>query len=542
MTSLLQITMSTSKRVREQCPRCLDSSQDNLVHAKDGQSAHCYACGYHVVFGSHKQTKSKFKVPKIDLAESLKIPGKPWISPEILAKYNVFDLLEGSKWGFELTQTKVYYWYNNQGHVVGVKYRNFDRELKSKSIWCEEGSQFGFFGRLTGQRCIFICEGESDTLTLAEVLKDESGVDIVGVNGTDSVREVLKSHIKELRSYEYIYICFDNDEAGKKAETTAEELLPVYKTYYLDLPCKDISECYEEGYDLREILDNARIKSSPYLITDDELVDEFCKRMSYQSMIGTDVGYESLNSMLGGGIKPGEVMGLFGHSGTGKSTFAVNILYNVIASPKNKGKKALWVGTEMYASDSMRFLLERHLNTPIFPEGDGLNISQDVIDREIKRLSEKVVYFSGMADNFSIVEQAIHSALFEYDISLLVIDVINDLDTKMQNVDDSRSVMRRIISIANGNYEERRPPVPIILVGHTIKNVDGQYSSRITNSDIRNPSIFQMITAGVAFNGKVNSTQRHCELIKKSRMSVSRCTEFNLEYDVQQSQYFEVTL
>jgi len=101
--------------------------------------------------------------------------------------------------------------------VYGIKYR----DMRGKK-WSEPGSQFTHrlyhpwgWGHTDHRPYAVICEGESDCWALDEKLGHRKGVYTFALpSGASS----WKDHwIKDLEPFETIYICTDNDRAGKDA-------------------------------------------------------------------------------------------------------------------------------------------------------------------------------------------------------------------------------------------------------------------------------------------------------------------------------------
>lgn len=524
----------TSKVIEKtQCPKCAanggDNSGDNLAVYDDGHK-YCFACKYTEGTEGSKRKRGVQYPPYALSLDSL--PGKPMIPSTVLETFGVRGLpylddkgkvLGKASWSGEV----IYPYYDLKGTLQRIKYRDFRREeedLKKKRkakkhTWFSEGGEITVFGL---QLCdpdksstLIITEGESDCMCVKTQFPK---ADVVGLSGASTVAKVIKTLATWIRRYSYIYVCLDTDEEGTNATFELMELLPAPRTWYVELPddVKDPCEAVLAGYSLKEYFDSARQVEDPDLLTGDQLKQQFIQILTPDRYHGFDVGISCVNKMLGGGLRPGEVLGIVGHSGSGKTSFTQTLAYNMLNQTK-----VFWVGTEMQPGNMLQKFVETDLKQQIRinKETGEPNVPMDEINDSLDFLSQRLVFYKTLAYEFDDAEQAMLAAIYN-DCGVIIIDVLGDIDEKMNDYKTSKSVMHRLNDLAQGDPEDNRPPCAIICVAHTVK-VDGKYERIISKSSVEGgKNIVTNFTACIALNGNADDEgpDRHLNVLKRSRM------------------------
>lgn len=510
---------------------------DNLVLYADGHQ-HCFSCNFHNKELSHAQAKYLTMPDNVTYCQN--VPGKEYIPADTLRQFGV--MVTTKRNGNTPEGVVCFPYYDLECRMNGIKYRNYYAEIgDKKSTWWEAGSitiAFGLQLCRPGQvQTLIICEGESDTLLCKWLFPD---YDVIGISGASSFRNKLKELGVWIRQYRYIYVCCDNDTAGKEAEQAAQQVLPNNRTWYCLLPVgvKDINDVYKTyGVDtVSECFRHAEQMSNSALLTGSALIKQFrdyLDNVNYWQ--GYQTGYAGLNNMLGGGIGLREVITVVGHTGFGKSTFVTNVAHNALESTN-----VLWVSTEMASAEMFRKFIETNLQSPIIVKDGhkyvydrtGNMVPADTMIRQAEAyLAGKLYLHDESVTDFQALMDTCYDAVYSYDIGLIVIDVITDLPG-MENWETAQKQMMQLCWLAQGDTSDNRPPCSIILVAHT-KQKDGRYSQFIDSADdIRGGgAIHHKSTCIVAYNGRdVTEPQRHLHLIKKPRMRISGQKEVNLEY------------
>lgn len=125
------------------------------------------------------------------------------------------------------------------------------RRLPKDFSWVGKSSRlFGMEKFNGGGKRLIIAEGEIDCLTLAQVSLDKYGkvYPTVGLSSSAMAEQSLLEHRDWIRSFSEVVICFDEDDAGMKAQGHAIRIIGLDKVKLTKLPHNDASEVYvKEG-------------------------------------------------------------------------------------------------------------------------------------------------------------------------------------------------------------------------------------------------------------------------------------------------------
>jgi KaiC/GvpD/RAD55 family RecA-like ATPase len=227
------------------------------------------------------------------------------------------------------------------GHLVATKSRSSLTERDFR--WNGDANAALLFGAhlyKKGYNAILFCEGETDTLAAAELLNGSqiggSRILPVGISkGAQSAQSIIKQSLEWLvGKFDKFYVCFDNDKPGQEAADAAIEVLPMGKTYRVNLPTftKDIGQLLVDQENAARLFSNALFNAQqvvPSVFADpDELVEEVLERYyDSKKRWGVSTGYTSLDHLIGG-WSAGALQVIMGGTGTGKSNFALQLAYN----------------------------------------------------------------------------------------------------------------------------------------------------------------------------------------------------------------------
>lgn len=531
--------MANAVLSKSACPKCRDrgedTSGDNLINYADGGS-HCFACGYNINSAYSKSTdKGDIPSPSYPINVTYIPTIKGIISEETLTQFEVFQLEEEG----EGTGVAVYPYYDFEGNLTGVKYRDFNKESKNKKIIWWHGAAHSFFGtRVTSDvsDTIIVCEGESDTMYMKQVFPYHT---CVGVSGCDSISKSIKAASMWLRTkFKNIYLCFDNDAAGKKCLDQALPLLPKWRTYVMSLPIKkkDVCECTEK--EIKKSFTTATQLQGSDIITGDTLTKDFYKwKAGYSEDGGIPTGFPQLDEMLGGGgLQKGELLCLVAHTGRGKSTFVANIVYNMIC----EGTKVLWVGTEMLPNQMLIKFIERHTGMAYRDKFGKIQISTSDEEDALKFLTKHICFYNNLYGDASKVYEAITNSVMVHDVEMVVVDVLQDCDEQFGDYKIAAQIVKTLKDLAQGNPDERQPPIAIIAVQHTVQR-ESKESTYVSLAEIRGGgAVKQTATCIIALNGIPSESIRQLTLLKKSRMMDSDTPSCFVEYIRDNKKYIEV--
>ena len=261
------------------------------------------------------------------------------LSPVVAEKYFVT-----SKDGY------IYFGYLRDGEVVRWKRRSIinKKDQISNHLPEEEAKTFKypFFCQYKDPTIdyLIITEGEFDCIALRQL----GAVNVVSLpNGASSMEKSIKDNIEFIQKFKTIYICTDMDEAGKTAADKALALLGPAKYRRLNLPCKDANDWIRENpevelVDLQYYMENATKIPTPFIKKISEVNESFFAARD----LGISTGWYKLDAILGG-IRLGELTVVSADTGSGKSTFCMNLVKNI--TDQGKG---VWVNSYEMDSDS----------------------------------------------------------------------------------------------------------------------------------------------------------------------------------------------
>lgn len=497
---------------REACPSCVeqgnDGSEDNLVVYED--HSFCFACGYLV--GSKKDRLSRtVELPTLEV-RALAVKG---LGLQTLRAWGV-GKEENSAWW-------IFPYFDREKKLCGYKQRNFKEQIstKKKSIYYEgQNELYGLHMIAPSVEEAIIWEGETDCLSGYQV---NSYYAHLAIPGSGTAEKLLRRHATFLRSrFNKIYLVADNDDEGEKLRETVSEFLPVHLLFHARVPTKykDFNDALLAGDGktvFRKMIQEAVQEESDMLLTGDKLVTSFDNYLKDDTAFtGLSTGYPELDAMLGGGFHYGEVLALVGHTGRGKSTFAMNVAMNM-ASNLQDGEKIMWLGTEMEPNLMMRKFIE-HEAGKIFsklPSGK-FTVEPDEVEMTVKRLSDTFVFYINMNSDFDRVKNGILNAVYQHKVRMVFIDVLSDIDTNFSDWKVAANIISEIHALAQGDTEDRRPAIGVFAVSHTVGE-----EGEIDLSNLRGGSaIKQKVTSVIAFEGDIEDDTgiRYLRVLKKSRV------------------------
>jgi twinkle protein len=221
-----------------------------------------------------------------------------------------------------------------------------DTEGNYKIInYSKDVDMFGSNLHDSSRKNIIITEGEEDAMAVYQSLGHGASRSLNHVTslhrGASSAAEFIKQYYATLVQYEFVTLCFDSDEAGQKA---LEKVIPLFsknKIKIVKLPRKDACEMLinHQQEELKWAVLKADTITPKGIVRMSDLTDEF---FDYEPPQGIELEFPKLNRALAG-LRKGELTMLAAGSGMSKSTFASNIIYDMVL---NKGLKVIDIKLE----------------------------------------------------------------------------------------------------------------------------------------------------------------------------------------------------
>ena len=230
----------------------------------------------------------------------------------------------------------------------------------------------------------YLTEGEFDAMQLWQ-----RGIQNV-VSVTLGAGYFSKEWADEFKDVARVYICFDNDEAGREGAKKAAKMIGADKCRIIDLPKPagekkhDLSDYFVKGKNTKDdFLDLANKSRMATAIDEDSIKhisdfnDELRRRILEGDYRGIPTGYPKLDAVIGG-YRKGRVLILSGLPSVGKTTMAQNMVLNM----SYRNLTTMYISMEMPPIDICKNFLRMHKRI----EGEKL----DAIDKETDPLMPTV--------------------------------------------------------------------------------------------------------------------------------------------------------
>lgn len=292
------------------CDSC-GSSDANAVYSNG--STHCFSCGKHN--HSDQREDSKVRAEKVtrmeqDLLEidyrALTVRG---ITEETARKYS---------YGYN-NGRQVATYFDEDGLPVAQKLRTKDKDFS----WVGKPKKASLFGQQLWEphpkKRIVITEGEIDCLSVSQAQDNKWAVVSIPNGASAAVRDI-RPHLEYLSRFEKVVLCFDMDEAGRKAAQEVATILPPNKAYICTLPLKDANEMLvaKRAPELIQCLWDAKKYKPDGILNGDEILDRLDTQIDEPSYPFPD--YLGITNEKTKGIRLGSLDVFTSGTGMGKTT------------------------------------------------------------------------------------------------------------------------------------------------------------------------------------------------------------------------------
>lgn len=368
------------------CPKC--ESSDAYALAEDGHG-YCFSCQF------FKPGSEGVSTTEITSPEEFSYEYLPWrgISKDTM---RFFD-----------AKTKVLP--DGKPHSIVFPYAGDatakHRLIDNKEFWSRGLiNKAGLFGRdkfsSGSSRAVTIVEGETDTLSTYQMLG--SKYPVLGVQSASTALRDCTLDYEYLNSFEKIYLCFDNDEPGRKALKQVSSLFNYSKVFYVSLTLKDPTDYLQAGkvqefrniwYNSKKFLpDNISSSVSDFLQTVKD--DKIARGIAYP--------WPSLNERTQG-IRTSEVVLITAQEGVGKTEFIRSIEHKILKDHEESNVAIIHL--EENKARALKGLAGLELRTPCHvaePKASEEEIAE-AISSLVKRDDRLYVYSHFGSDDPSVI-------------------------------------------------------------------------------------------------------------------------------------------
>ena len=452
------------------CSSC--GSKDNfaLYVDEDGyESGHCFGCSFTIpskdYIEEQESKKPKSKVKSFSRKEDISMSFgesktvKPAITDEenqaIKAKTSASgngfrgirdDVYKyfGVRHSFDEKSgevTEQYYPVTQEGQISGYKIREVPKNFRSVGRTGADCEMFMAFRFNRGGKYLLITEGEVDSLSAYQMLKDynsKRGSDfetavVSPTTGANSQKQIAANY-KFFDLFDQIILAYDNDKAGQEAAEKIIPVLPKGKVKIMQMRFKDANEYLEKGKEKEFINDFYAAKSYvPVGVVASNQISEAMREEIQVPRIPLPPFMHRLQDMMAGGIPLGRIVNLGSASGTGKSTICDEILYFMLFnSPHKVGIVTLESTTGQYGIK----LLSRHISKKLEllgPETAFEMLQQEDIKKKEYELfnneeGEPRFYLVDDRDgDVTNIQSAIENLIISCGCKVIVLDPLHDV-------------------------------------------------------------------------------------------------------------------
>ena len=452
---------------KEACPKCqargLDTSGDNLMNYGEGMGCYCFSCGYSVLSDERKEELG-YDSYEYDDKE---VMTKELITDEEVESIKGYTGVSGKgsrgvpdetykayacrfKYSEETSEVvEVFYPYTQDYKAAGYKVRK--TPVKDFYSVGKIGKQSELFGQWkwkdSRSKYVLLCAGELDAMsayTMLENYRTGKGSDfeptpcVSSAIGESGSAKQVQLQYNWLNQFERVVVCYDNDEAGKKAVQTLVDVLPKGKMFVMNLSLKDANEYLVKGKEklfLRAFFD-APAYSPSGIVASSTIYDEIVER-SKQPKLPFPPMLKKLNKMLAGGINYGYIVNILAGSGSGKSSLVNQCTaYWMLECDE----KVLVASLEAEAAEFGENLLSYQMGKKISMMQDQQEkidfVGSEAAEQAARNLFTRPdgtprIYLLDDRGDYSKLQSKIEEVVISCGVRIVIIDVISDVFSGM---------------------------------------------------------------------------------------------------------------
>lgn len=462
---------------RDQCPKCKDSGQDNLITWDNGTSK-CFGCGY-----SQREDYEVVESPRVTntingISKPLNSRG---ISKDTCKIFNYQIGNYSGKLGNDDVVGECVHianYLSDSGELNTQKLRASKKRMKILG----DASKLNLYGRWIWEPnkklSIIITEGELDTLSVYEMYKGR--VPVVSIPcGAAAAVKYIKLNLEWLEKFSKVVFCFDSDEQGIKAAKECAEKLAPGSAYICNLPEKDANDMLTTGKieEFKKCILNAKpCRPDSIVGVEDLTLDKPEYGISWPWKTLTKITY---------GMQEKSIYTIGAGSGIGKTEFLKDIILH-LTFKENKKVGAIFL--EQSPADTLKRLIGGMIGERLHIP--GTNWDEGKIKECQEKLKEKIYFYDhfGGQDLDSIVSKIRYLAN-GLDCKVIVLDHLTALAAEM--VDDRKGIDKAMARLGSLTQELG---ITLFLVSHLAKPIDGtsyEEGKRVTASAFRGSQSIQ---------------------------------------------------
>lgn len=429
----------------ESCLPCPCGKSSDAYFKDDEGGAFCFSC-------NKPFRNNEFMIDSTSVTyEYLPIRG---ITREVMQKYDVRTKINSEGKPLEI----------GFSYGEGWKVRDLNVEKKRSFKTVGDTAKAPLFGKqlfsASSARSITLTEGEFDALAAYQMLGEKYPV--VSVRSSGSARGDCEREREYLNSFERIYLCFDNDEHGKKATREVAALFDWDKVYHVKFSKhKDANDFLQAGEEkeFKNAWYNASKIVPEDIISTYAAIDDILDHHSIKQ--GFAYPWPTLDNLTYG-IRTGEVTLFTALEGRGKTEIIRAIEHKIL---KETDDNIGIIHLEESKARSIQGLVGLELERPAhFPDSGVSTETVKSVFRTLTKRDERAYFYShfGSSDP-SIIVDTIRFLVTVCKCKYVFLDhitmVVSGLD-----MDDERRALDRVSTMLATLAEDL--DFALILVSH----------------------------------------------------------------------------
>lgn len=309
-----------------------------------------------VVDGESTRPKKNYQIPDRTKLKSVKRLNK---EGPVYAYLKSRGLTDQALEDFKVSESDNHFMifpYLREGKHVNTHKISINRDENNKKLCVQDkGAEPCLFGwdalyyRYPNTRTVTITEGQIDCITLHQC--NIPSLSVPNGGGKGHKQDWIENDFDRLSNFDCIYLCMDNDQAGKEAEEEIVRRLGQDRIRLVRLPYKDANECFQHHisdftpfFQSALSLDPIELKPAPYFT--DQVLDKFYPGPN--SYAGMRTPWKNVNDAIK--FDREELIVWTGFSGSGKSLALNQVSINgmmqgerfVICSLEMPARATLW--------------------------------------------------------------------------------------------------------------------------------------------------------------------------------------------------------
>jgi twinkle protein len=356
---------------------------------------------------------------------------------------------------------------DKKGKVFLVKYRSlppekkFERESNGKTYF------FGLHNYDKTKNYVIITEAELDAVAVYQL----GYSNVLGLSGSQTWKDEFAD---EIDNAEIVYLCLDNDKAGRKATKKIINSLGAFRCRIIQFPkgIKDAAEFLEKGgtsTEFKKLVENSvKVGSKIWMKGDDFRPELELLLAKGDDLKGFPTPYENLNSLLGG-LRTQELTVITSDTGSGKSVFTSGLSLGLA----QKGIPSAVASFELPLSSVLIRSLTQLSKTPFW------ELKNDIpqLEKVLYELNSLPQYFINLFGEIELesLKNILKWGVIKYRVKVIVLDHLHYFLTGM-NSRNARFIIDQTVRILHEWVKEW--DVHIILVVHPSKTGGGWQDRR----------------------------------------------------------------